>query len=216
MSEKPIDVPVVDDKPVKYTTYLAGGIENCTKDEAMNFREQLRIELAHPDLLIYDPIQQEAFKVGKESYQQVDYIKGLKRAGHKEIFYDEMWKIWFGTISQNTELIPLLTHLRVKKHVDGNRRSAIAAWGDAEAVVRSDFIIVHLPNAVRSIGTIYEVVFAVLFRIPIFLIVPDAPATDVNSSLLFGTQISNGKGIFRIYRSVNECAKAIKEEYKLN
>lgn len=131
--------------------------------------------------------------MGKESYHQVEYIKGLKRAGHKEIFYDEMWKIWFGTIAQNTELIPLLTHLRMKKHVEGNRRSAIGGWGDAEAVVRSDFIIVHLPNAVRSIGTIYEVVFAFLFRIPIYLIVPDAPATDVNSSLLFGTQISTAK-----------------------
>lgn len=216
MNEKQNENTVPDDKPVKFTTYLAGGIENCSKDEALNFREQLRTELAHPDLLIYDPIQQEAIKVGKESYHQVEYIKGLKRAGHKEIFYDEMWKIWFGAIAQNTELIPLLTHLRMKKHVDGNRRSAIGGWGDAEAVVRSDFIIVHLPNAVRSIGTIYEVVFAFLFRIPIFLIVPDAPATDVNSSLLFGTQISNGKVIFKIYRSINECAKAIIEEYKLN
>ncbi len=217
MNDKPNEMPAIDnDKPVKFTTYLAGGIENCSKDEALNFREQLRLDLAHDDLLIYDPIQQEAIKVGKESYHQVEYIKGLKRAGHKEIFYDEMWKIWFGTIAQNTELIPLLTHLRMKKHVEGNRRSAIGGWGDAEAVVRSDFIIVHLPNAVRSIGTIYEVVFAFLFRIPIYLIVPDAPATDVNSSLLFGTQISTGKGTFRIYRSINECVKAIKEDYKLN
>ena len=217
MNDKPNEVPVADnDKPVKFTTYLAGGIENCSKDEALNFREQLRTELAHADLLIYDPIQQEAIKVGKESYHQVEYIKGLKRGGYKEIFYDEMWKIWFGTIAQNTELIPLLTHLRMKKHVEGNRRSAICSWGDAEAVVRSDFIIVHLPNAVRSIGTIYEVVFAFLFRIPIYLIVPDAPATDVNSSLLFGTQISNGKSPFRIYRSINECVKAIKEDFKLS
>lgn len=216
MCDKPVENLNLDnDKPVKYTTYLAGGIENCPNSEALNFRKQLRSELAHSDLLIYDPVQQESIKVGKESFHQVEYIKGLKRAGHKEIFYDEMWKIWFGTIAQNTELIPILNHLRVKKHVEGNKRSMMQSWGDAEAVVRSDFIIVHLPNSVRSVGTIFEVVFAFLFKIPIYLIVPDAPATDVNSSLLFGTQISNGKNAFRIYRTVSECAKAIREEFKL-
>jgi len=206
----------MEEKAVRLTTYLAGGIENCSKEEALNFRDELREKLSHLDLLIYDPIQQEAVKVGKNSYEQVERIRNLKRAGHKETFYDEMWKIWFGSINQNTDLIHLLINLRMRKHIDGNYRNQIGAWGDAEAVVRSDFIVVHLPNSVRSIGTIFEVVFAYLFRIPIYLIVPDAAATDVNSSLLFGTQIANGKGVFRIYRSVNDCVKAIKEDYKLD
>jgi hypothetical protein len=205
----------MEEQAVRLTTYLAGGIENCSKEEALNFRDELREKLNHSDLLIYDPIKQESVKVGKKSYEQVERIRNLKRAGHKETFFDEMWKIWFGSINQNTDLIHLLINLRMRKHIDGNYRSQIGAWGDAEAVVRSDFIIVHLPNSVRSIGTIFEVVFAYLFRIPIYLIVPDAAATDVNSSLLFGTQISNGRDVFRIYRSVNDCVKAIKDDYRL-
>ena len=203
------------EKKIKYTTYFAGGIENVSKSEAIDFRKELSEKLKHPDLLIYDPIEQESSKVGRQSFDQVKYITGLKRAGRKELFYDEMWKIWFGDISQNTDLIQLLINLRMRKHIDGNKRSEISAWGDAEAVVRSDFIVVHLPNSVRSVGTIFEVVFAFLFRIPIYLIVPDVPPTDVNSSLLFGTQISNNKQ-FKVFRSINECVKAIKEDYNLS
>jgi hypothetical protein len=192
------------EKPVRCTTYLAGGIENCSEAEALNFRDELREKLAHEDLLIYDPILQEAVKVGKKSFDMVERIRNLKRAGHKETFYDEMWKIWFGSINQNTDLIHLLINLRMRKHIDGNFRSQISLWGDAEAVVRSDFIIVHLPNTVRSVGTIYEVVFAYLFRIPIYLIVPDAPATDVNSSLLFGTKFQTAEAFLRFTaQSVN-------------
>jgi hypothetical protein len=196
----------------KFTTYTAGAIEHVSKKEMISWRDEIALKLASPDLLIYDPVAQESQKVGKKSSQQVEYIKGLKKAGKYDLFYNEMWKIWFGNISQNTDIMQLLTTLRMRKHIDGNHSSEMKYWGDAEAVVRSDFIICYMPEKVRTIGTIYEVMLAFLFRIPIYLILPDCSKTDANSSLIFGIQISNGE----IFYSVNDCAKYIKEKYRLS
>jgi len=196
---------------IKYTTYLAGAIEHVSSKEMKTWRQECHEKLNSKDLLIYDPVAQESYKVGKPSKEQVDYIKGLKQGGHWDKFFTEMWKIWFGTINPNQDLIPLLTNLRMKKHIEGNTKEEIANWGDAEAVTRSDFIIVYLPKDVKTVGTIYEVVLAFLFRIPIYLICPDASKTDTNSSLLFGVQISGGQ----VFYSINEGIKYIKEKYNL-
>jgi hypothetical protein len=196
----------------KFTTYLAGAIEHATAKEMKTWREEIKDKLPSQDLLIYDPVAQESYKVGKASKDQVEYIKGLKQGGHWDKFFEEMWKIWFGSISQNTDIMQLLTNLRMRKHIDGNKPEDLQYWGDAEAVVRSDFIVVYLPKATKTIGTIYEVMLAFLFRIPIYLIVPDASKTETNSSLLFGIQISGGK----VFYSVGECVKYIKEEHKID
>lgn len=196
---------------IKYTTYLAGAIEHVSSEEMKSWRQEFHDKLNSKDLLIYDPVAQESYKVGKPSKEQVDYIRGLKQGGYWDKFFTEMWKIWFGTIGQNEDLVPLLTNLRMKKHIEGNSREEIANWGDSEAVVRSDFIVVYLPKDTKTVGTIFEVVFAFLFKIPILLIVPDASKTDTNSSLLFGLQISGGQ----VFYTVNECIKFIKEKYNL-
>lgn len=201
-------------KRYKLTTYLAGAIEHASVKEMKSWRELITEKLQHEDLLIYDPVAQESWKVGKPSGKQVEYVKGLKRGGHWEKFFDEMWKIWFGAISQNTDLISLLTNLRMRKHIDGNTHEDIKHWGDSEAVVRSDFIIVYMPKDVKTVGTIFEVVFAFLFRIPIYLILPDSPKVEANSSLLFGTQIANNSQLL-VYYNVNDCIKAIKDKYKI-
>ena len=104
----------------------------------------------------------------------------------------------------------------MRRHIDGNFREEAKYWGDAEAVVRSDFIIVHYPTTVKTVGTNWEIVFAMLFRIPIYLIIPDAPPTCANSTLLFGNMISNQQtGKINVYRTVAECGKAIRERYNL-
>jgi len=199
---------------IKYTTYLAGAIEHVTEAEMKSWRDQITEKLESPDLLIYDPVTQESSKVGKQSGQQIEYIKGLKRAGKWNLFFTEMWKIWYGQIGENTDLIDLLTALRMRKHIDGNRHEDIKYWGDSEAVVRSDFIIVYMPKAVKTVGTIFEVVFAFLFRIPIYLILPDCPKTETNSSLLFGNQIANNGKLITFYKT-EDCIKYIQEKYKI-
>jgi len=199
---------------IKYTTYLAGAIEHVTAKEMKTWRDELTEKLKSPDLLIYDPVAQEGSKTGKTSSEAVQYITNLKQAGRYDLFFIEMWKIWFGAISHNTDLIQLSTVLRMRKHIDGNRIEDIRYWGDAEAVVRSDFIVVYMPKDVKTVGTIFEVVFAFLFRIPIYLILPDAPRTETNSSLLFGNQISNN-GQLITFDSVNKCVAHIKETYKI-
>ncbi len=199
---------------IKYTTYLAGGIEHTTSKEMRAWRDEITEKLKSKDLLIYDPVAQESVKVGKPAGQQGEYIKGLKRGGKFALFFDEMWKIWFGQIAKNTDLIQLLTILRMRKHIDGNRPEEIQYWGDAEAVVRSDFIIIYMPKDTKTVGTIWEQVFAMLFRIPILLILPDSTKTDANSTLLFGSQISNN-GDLSVFYSVNDCVKYIKETYNI-
>jgi len=199
---------------IKYTTYLAGGMENVKKSEMIDFREDIENKLSHPDVFVYNPVKQESEKVAKGAGDHIKYVQGLKRGGYWDKFYDEMWKIWNGNISQNTDLLDMFKNLRMRKFIDGNYREEAKYWGDFEAVIRSDFIIVNLPLAVKSVGTIYEVMTAFLFRIPVYLIVPDGTPTDTNSSLLFGVMISN-KQKLRVYKTINECVKQIKEDYKL-
>ena len=195
----------------RVTTYLAGAIEHASDKEMKSWRQEMTEKLTCPDLLIYDPVAQESQKVGKPSGQQVEYVKGLKQAGRWSSFYREMWKIWFGNISENTDIIPLLTSLRMKKHIDGNHQSEIIYWGDAEAVVRSDFIVAYMPKDIKTVGTIFEIVWAFMYGIPIYLILPDAPKIDTNSSLIFGIMVSGGE----IFYNVNECVRFIKEKHKL-
>ena len=200
---------------VKYTTYLAGAIEHVSAKEMKSWREEFKEKLQSPDLLIYDPVAQESSKVGKPSGQQVEYIGGLKRSGNWKLFHDEMWKIWFGQIAKNTDIIPLLTTLRMRKYIDGNCEEDLKYWGDAEAVVRSDFIIIYMPKNTKTVGTIWEEVFAMLFRIPIYLILPDCSKTEANSTLLFGDQIANNGNEPITFYSISECVKYIKENHSM-
>jgi len=198
-------------KRYKLTTYLAGAIEHTDKDQMVTWREQFRKSFSPHDLLIYDPVLQESVKVGLPPGEHNKYIRNLKKAGHYEHFYDEMWKIWFGDIDKNTDINEVLSFLRNRKLIDGNYREEYILWGDAEAVVRSDFIVAFLPKNVKTIGTIFEIVFAFLFRIPVFLVLPDQTKTSVNSSLLFGIMISGGE----VFYSMKDCIKYIKKVYKI-
>ena len=200
---------------IKYVCYLAGGMENVKKAEMMDFRSDIEEKFEdYRDVFIYNPVRQESEKVDQKAGDHIKYVQGLKRGGHWGKFYEEMWKIWFGNINQNTDLIELFKNLRMRRHIDGNYREDAKYWGDFESVIRSDWIFVHLPLAVKSVGTIYEVMTAFLFRIPIYLIVPDGTATYTNSSLLFGTMIAN-KQKLKIFKTINESIKAVKEDFKL-
>ena len=201
---------------VKYTTYLAGAIEHVSNKEMKSWREEFKEKLNSPDLLIYDPVAQESSKVGKLSGKQVEYIAGLKRSGNWKLFYEEMWKIWFGGIAKNTDIMQLLNNLRMRKYIDGNTEEDLKYWGDAEAVVRADFIIIYMPKNVKTVGTIWEEVFAMLFRIPIYLILPDCSKTEANSTLIFGDQIANNGNEPITFYSINECVKYIKENHPMN
>jgi len=198
-------------KKYKYTTYLAGAIESVSSKEMKTWRQEVADKLASPDLLIYDPVVQESFKVGKPSGEQVEYIKGLKQGGHWNKFRDEMQKIWWGTINPQADLIDLFKQLQARASIDGNSAEDMVNWGDYEAVARSNFVIVYLPKDTKTVGTIYEVMLAFLLHVPIYLILPDHPKTECNSSLLYGVIISGGE----VYYSVSEACKAIREKYVL-
>jgi hypothetical protein len=202
----------MENKRLKYTTYLAGAIEAVSTKEMKTWRKEISEKLNSPDLGIYDPVDQESNKVGKESGKQVEYITGLKQGGHWEIFGEEMSKIWWGKIdTMKLDKIRLLIYLYEKARLEGNYLTDFQFWGDYEATVRSDFIITYYPKDIRTVGTLNEVHTCYLFNIPIYLILPDHPKTEENSTLIDEVMKSGGE----IFYSINECINFIKDKYKL-
>jgi len=196
----------------KFACYLAGNMENVSTTDMIDWRDEITKKLAHPELLIYDPVAVETKKVHRCPEEQIEYIAGLKRGGHWAKFYDEMWRIWNSTISKNTDILQVLQHLRMRKHIEGNTEALFHNHvGDAEAVIRSDFIIARIIKDIKTVGSIVEITLAALFKIPIYLILPDQNISDTNSTLLFLAQYSGGK----TFTKMDECVKAVKEGYKL-
>lgn len=110
-----------ENNKIKYTTYLAGAIESVSSKEMKSWRKEITEKLSSPDLGIYDPVEQESNKVGKESGKQVEYISGLKQGGHWDIFTSEMQKIWWGKIdTTKLDKIRLLIYLQEKARLEGN------------------------------------------------------------------------------------------------
>jgi hypothetical protein len=201
-----------ENKRLKYTSYTAGSIESATIKEMKSWRAEVREELMSPDLGIYDPVEQESFKVGRESKHHVEYIAGLKQGGHWDIFRVEMGKVWWGSLDiKKLDKIRLLIYLYEKARLEGNYLTDFRFWGDYEAVVRSDFIIVNMPKDIKTVGTMFEVQICYLFGIPIYLILPDSSKTDANSTLIDAVMESGGE----IFYSVSEACKYIREKYKL-
>jgi hypothetical protein len=194
--------------------YTAGPMEAVSSEEMTGWRNQVREKLEDLDVLVYDPVQQESKKVGKKAGEQIKYINNLKRAGHWDKFYREMFRIWFGAISPNTDVVQVLQHLRMRKHIETDSEKYFKYMGDAEAVVRSDFIVVYVPKDVRMVGTLFEVTIAFLFNVPMYLIIPDDTNTATNSSLLFGNQMCNN-GNLKSFYTVEECIEKIKHDYNL-
>jgi len=175
-------------------------------------RQEITEKLASPDLGIYDPVSQEANKVGKEAGKQVDYISGLKQGGHWDIFSEEMNKIWWGKIdTTKLDKIRLLIYLQEKARLEGNYLTDFCFWADYEATVRSDFVICYFPKDVKTVGTLNELHICYLFNIPIYLILPDCSKTEANSTLI--NEVIESKG--EIFYSIKECIDFIKNKYKL-
>jgi len=201
-----------ENKRLKFTSYTAGAIEAASSKEMKSWRAEIREKLASPDLGIYDPVAQESNKVGKESGKQVEYITGLKQGGYWDKFDAEMEKIWWGRIdTKKLDRIRLLIYLYEKARLEGNYLTDFCFWGDYEAVVRSDFIITYYPKDVKTVGTLLEVHVCYLFGIPVYLILPDHPKTDENSTLIDVVMKSGGK----IFYSIKECCEFIRDKYKL-
>jgi len=197
----------------RYLTYSAGPMESVSLDDMTGWRNEISEHLTKLNINVYDPVEQENKKVGKTADSSIAYMNGLKAKGDWKTFYDKMFNIWFGTISPNTDLLTLLQHLRMRKHIETENDKYFDNMGDAEAVVRSDFLIAYVPD-VRMVGTIYEVMIAFLFRIPTYFIFPDKKLEEINSSLLFGGMISNN-GELKAYSNISDCIKQITKDFNL-
>lgn len=196
---------------------LAGAMESATLKEMSSWRNRFKEYFAHKKLLIYDPVDQEVCKVDCEAKDQHEQLTILKREKRNKEFFKVLWKIWFGQMPVNSDLVDVLKKIRLDKHAYGNNTEDMNAWGDAEAVVRSDFIVVYLPDSSKTVGTYYEVCLALLFNIPIYLIIPDVVPKDeseielerINSCLLFALQLSGG----RLFGDLEGCMKYVRRKY---
>ena len=128
-------------KKLKYTSYTAGAIEAASSKEMKSWRADVRERLASPDLGIYDPVEQESAKVGKESGKQVEYITGLKQGGYWDRFDEEMEKIWWGKIdTKKLDRIRLLIYLYEKARLEGNYLTDFCVDKDTQAITEKGIV----------------------------------------------------------------------------
>lgn len=205
------------DKHLKLTTYLASAIEHnkTVQDlEKESHKEIIKRELSHPLFGIYDPVEREGQKSGKDCQLANQYIKNLKKAGHWEQFDEEMDNIWWGDIRPEYDKIAVMRAIRNDFLRYGNTIDDLNHWADYQAVLRSNFIIAYIEKDVKTVGTIKEIHTCYLFNIPIFLLLPDDIVTEANSSLVNMVRESGGK-IFSGSSCVKELIEFIKETYKI-
>jgi len=178
------------------TTYLASAIEHnkTVQDlEKESHKDIIKKELIHPSFGIYDPVEREGQKTGKDCQLANQYIKNLKKAGHFDKFDDEMDAIWWGDITPSYDKIEIMRAIRNDFLRYGNTIDDLNHWGDYQAVLRSNFIIAYIEKNVKTVGTIKEIHTCYLFNIPILLLLPDDTVTDANSSLVNMVRASGGK-----------------------
>jgi hypothetical protein len=206
----------MSDKRIKHMVYFAGFIE-ASPGQSGTWRDISYKELQHQDLLIYCPVRQEAIKTGKNAIDNCEQIKHYKQGGAFDKFFDIMWNIWAGVIEYKPgmDLISLFVAMRMRKYLDGNRERDLAFMGDWESVIRSDFVLAYLPKNILTVGTHWELFLCVLFRIPVYLVLPDTSRTDANSTMIFGNMLAC-QGKVNIFYSLPEALTAVKKDYNLN
>lgn len=191
------------------TTYLAGYIEHDPAG-ALDWRNAVKEKLKSDLLQVYCPISYEAIKTGKPAGEHVKYVTGLKRAGHLELFKEEMRKIWWGKVRPKKNRYEVIQQFRYRSLIDDNKPEDLQWWGDYEAVARSDFIIVYYKHSKPSWGTPAEAQEAFFLDIPIYVI-SDVPKTEMNSSLYWWVLETNGD----VFYKLEDCVKYIKEKHKI-
>ena len=196
---------------IKNLYYEAGAIEAVSTNAMTSWRNEVTLKLTSPDCYAYDPVAQESKKVGKPSGEHVKYITGLKQSGHWKQFIEAMHKIWFADVQPTHDLISLFQAMQTKSVLEGNYVEDLHLYGDYEAVCRSKWVVLYFPKGTSTVGTIYELFLATLLHIPVYLILPDMPKTECNSSLIYGIIMSGGE----VFYSVDECVKYIREKWNL-
>jgi hypothetical protein len=196
--------------------YLACAIESNTEDpEAHTWKNAIKDLAAYSNsrgvsMGVYDPIEQEKQKTGKDFKEACQYSYQLKLTGRWTEFLKIMREIWWGYVQPRIgNKISILQYFKNTASIKGNFLEKFGDYGDYEAVCRSDALIVYLQKGVQTVGTLFEVHTAYLLDIPIYLILPDQSETEANSSLIAVVRESRGYTFY----SVVDCVKFLNETY---
>lgn len=183
----------------RYKTYLVGAMENTAeKDCGKGWREIIKPQLEVRDVFVFDPTKEEASKVGMSIREFHDKLVGWKQSGNWDLYVKNMDKIWRG-ITYSTE--------------DGVLKRIM---GDADYVMHSDFLIVHLNPKDLPCGTYGEVYHAWLLGTPVYL-VTEINKTDLNGSLIYWVLASGGdvfKNFFQLLEHLDHVYKLKSKKVK--
>jgi len=204
-----------NEERLKYTIYMACAMEHATEKQAKDWKSQVKEELSSDFIGLYDPVDQESEKTGADFIETGKYLYGLKRAGNPK-FHEKMNEIWWGRTSPRIgNKIKMLEQFRDRSSIDGNYKSQFPKWGDFEAVSRSSFIIAYIEKGVHTVGTHHEILTAYFLDIPVYLILVGGSRSETNSTLVNKVEQSGGEN-GKIFYTVHDCLKHIKEKYNLD
>jgi len=195
-------------------TYLARPFEQSNDEDTKtgNWVKEIKKQFDRRKIYIYDAADMEAIKTDRDLNSHIDDTHVLFINKNYKKLEEEMNLIWYG----NKECPnPILYWFgQVYNSITGNPND----WGDYEAVLKSDFIIARIPYGSLTVGTYFEIFTAMLFQIPVYLIIPDLKyKSRINKSQAFNKTLfkaivnSGGKWFW----DVDNCIKYIKKEYKI-
>ena len=198
-------------------TYLARPFEQSDSEHTKTgWVKDIINNLDQSKIYIYDPANMEAIKTGEKLNKHIDQTHILFIQKKYAELSKEMCLIWFGQPEPPEDILEWMKLKRIEKaqHINMNPE----LWGDFEAVIKSDFIIAYLPKGSLTVGTHDEILTAMLFHIPVYLIMPNmknksrTEKSNVFNKTNYNKIVTSGG---KWFWSVKSCIKYIKEKYTL-
>ena len=175
--------------------YMAGPIEHSDHILEADWKAKILSGVSiYKNVVAYNPVERESSKTGKESKANCDYMRLLKSKGKFNRLNNMLDKIWWGDF--DTKNLDRLVDISCDAEIGAITKTEFYNFGDFPAVAASDFIIAHLPQGTKTVGTFAEITLAYLLHKPIFVLCPGQDIVDINSTLIYFSN-SSGGGIFK-------------------
>lgn len=202
----------------KLVTYIGRPFEQSTDEHTKtgDWVDKIKKGFDRRKIYIYDPATQESIKTGVKLNKHIDSTHIMFINKEYDKLEEEMSLIWYGQKQCPENIDIWLKNIRNDKLC--NSIGDPDTWGDYEAVLKSDFIIARIPYGSYTVGTYFEIFTAMLFKIPIYLIIPDLKyksridKSKAFNKTLFKAVVNSGG---RWFWCVEDAIRIIKKKYKI-
>ena len=198
----------------KLITYLARPFEQATNEQTKTggWVVKIKEEFDRRKIYVYDAAEQEAVKTKECLNKHIDSTHVMFINKEYKTLEEEMNIIWYNQPQCPDNIIKWMEEKNKKDSSDPN------TWGDYEAVLKSNFIIARIPYGAFTVGTYFEILTAMLFKIPVYLIIPGMKyKSRMDKSMAFNKTlykaVMNSGGKF--FWGVDDCIKFIKGKYNV-